>query len=384
MIQELCLNLQFSSIELSDSEILAIIGPDKMAEIKAKDKSPKFAVYAVGQEGKSTPTILGEQSKPIMWMKEGISKLAAAIKAGTKLFFGHNEDNSTDNRESYGEVIASAERMIQGKNTAIAVCYIPKEKQEFVGKQDIISMEAVIEMVDQGVHYVADSIAKVTGLAIGSSAKWTPAMPGAKQLMMVQAMSTDQTTTEPTGGKPKMEVTFQDVQKFIQERKVFPSQLYKPHEIFGQPVKTKDGKVYYQGGDRVLQDDANEYFQNQFKEQADIYIKENDELKNKSTELEKKAKDYYLKVAKQEYIPQVEQVAKDKKFPETALKILKLKTKNIDIPEDEAERTKLTDRILAEVEEEHKELFGDKPSDQKAVPVPAGALNAGGDSGETF
>lgn len=382
MIQELCLNLQFSSLALSDTEILAIIGPDKMAEIKAKDKNPKFAVYAVGQEGKSNPTILGEQSKPIMWMKEGISKLAKAIKAGTKLFFGHNKDNSTEGREAYGEVVASCERMIQGKNTAIAVCYIPKEKQEFVGKQDIVSMEAVIEMVDQGMEYVADSIQKVTGLAIGSSDKWQPAMPGAKQLMMVQAMSTDQATLETAGGKPKMEVTFQDVQKFIQERKVFPSQLYKPHEIFGQPVKTKDGKVYYQGGDRVLQDDANEYFQNQFKEQADIYIKENEELKNKSTELEKKAKDYYLKVAKQEYIPHVEQVAKDKKFPDTALKILKLKTKNIDIPEDETERAKLTDRILAEVEEEHKELFGDKPADNKQVP--AGALSTGVDDQETF
>lgn len=368
---------------MSESEILGIIGPDKMAEIKAKDKAPKFAVYAVGQEGESKPTIIGQESKPIMWLKEGISKLAAAIKAGTKLFFGHNKDNSTQGREVYGEVVASCERMIQGKNTAIAVCYVPKEKQEFVGKQDIISMEAAIEMIDQGAHYVADSIAKVTGLAIGSSDKWTPAMPGAKQLMMVQAMSTDSQQQEPTGGKPKMEVTFQDVQKFIQERKVFPSQLYKPHEIFGQPVKTKDGKVYYQGGDRVLQDDANEFFQAQFKEQAEIYLKENEELKGKSAELEKKAKDYYLKVAKQEYIPLVESKAKEKKYPETALKILKLKTKNIDIPEDEAERAKLTDRILAEVEEEHKELFGD-PTKQDNKEIPAGPLSPSGDPEDTF
>jgi len=385
MIQELCLNLQFSSVQLSQSEIADIVGTDKMADIKAKDKAPEFAVYAIGQEGKSNPTILGEQSKPIMWLKEGISKLAKAIKAGTKLFFGHNEDNSTENRKSYGEVVASCERNIQGKNTAIAVCYIPKENRAMVAKQDIISMEAVIEMVDQGAHYIADSISKVTGLAIGSSEQWTPAMPGAKQLMMVQAMATEQTTIEPTGGKPNMserEFSFADFVKFKEDRKVFVSQAYKPEEVVGQKVRTKEGKVYYQGGDRVFQEALNDYFQEGFKEQANDLIEKIGVLEQKLAETEGKAKGYYLKVAKQEYIPHVEEKAKEKKFPETALKILKLKTKNLDIPEDEAERSKLTDRILAEVEEEHKELFGDKPADKKSIP--AGQVKVGNDPEDTF
>lgn len=378
MEQTIFLDIQFSSIILPEAEILAEIGEEKMRKIKAMDPKPKFVVYAVGQEGKSNPNILAGDNKPVMWMKEKISQLAKSIKAGTKLFFGHNKDNSTEGRESYGEVVASFERMIAGKNTALIVAYVPAEKREFVAKQDIISMEAVIELVDQGMQYLADGIKKVTGLAIGSSENWKPAMPGAAQLSMIQAMSiTTLEKPEVKMDEPKSggETTFVGVEKFVKDRKVFVSQLYTPADVFGIPTKDDKGRIRFQGGDYKFREDAEKYVASIFDEKAQDIIEENKRLKEELDKTNQVKKEYFNKAVKSEWIPQLKQKAQEKKYTDKALKLLDLETQGLDIPEDEAEREKLGEKILQVVAEKHKALFDDVADTDKDKPLPKPGQN---------
>jgi hypothetical protein len=384
MKQTLILNFQASEIPITEDDVLSMIGESKLSEIKKTDEKPSFAAYVVGQEGTSNPKILDGGQKPMQWLKSSISKMVSAIQNGTKLFHGHNKDNSTEGRESFGEVVASTEREVNGKNTAIIVCHVDPKKKDFVKKQDIISIEAITEVFETAKEYIVDTVEAVKGFAIGSSDTWSPGIPGARQLLMVQAMAAD--TAELTKVGNTMEVTFEQVKQFITERKVFPSQLYKAHEIFGAPVKRKDGTVYYQGGDRVLQDDANEFLNAVVQEKTLEIAKQKEEIEIKAKDIEDKYKTVYQKTAQLEFIPEIEKAAKDKKYPETALKLLKLETKGIEIPEDSIQREALKNQILATVEEKHKELFGGSTQQEEKSTVASGQGNAnpGSDNEETF
>ena len=382
MQKTLLLNFQASEIPLTEEEVLTLVGDAKIAEIKKTDEKPSFAAYVVGQEGISNPKVLDGTQKPMQWLKSSISKMVSAIQNGTKLFHGHNKDNSTEGRESFGEVIASTERNVNGKNTAIIVCHVDKAKKDFVKDQDIISIEAVTEVYETAKEYIVDTIEKVKGFALGSSKNWTPGIPGARQLLMFQAMAADTLEADTDlqnknkGGKP-MDVTFEQVKQFITERRVFPSQLFKAHEIFGAPVKRKDGSVFYQGGDRVLQDEANEYLQHQVQEQTSELSKQKEEAEKKATEIEGKFKTVYQKTAQLEFLPELERIAKEKKFPDSALRLLKVETKGIEIPEDLAQRELLKNQIFSTVEEKHKELFGEMEGGKTTTtPAGSGAGNA--------
>lgn len=377
------LSIQCAALDISRDEILSRIGASKIAEIKKTDPNPEFVVYAAGQEGTWNPRIIGDSAKPIVWMRDAISKLSAMIQAGTKLFSGHNADNSTENRVSYGNVVSSFEKDINGKNTAIIIAYVDPAKKEFVSKQDIISVEASVSLIDRGAQYLADTVSRVSGLAIGSSDKWTPASPGAKQLSMIQAMDVNiQANETQTGETKKMTEQanpvfgFSDMQRFKDERKVFASQLYKAHEIVGQKVKMKDGKVIYQGGDRVLQDELNEYFQEGFKEQAAEILAENEALKKQLEEVGGKAKQYYNKVSKYEFIPEIKKVATEKKFTPKAIEILEDLLDESEIPEDEKQKEAFQEAILAKAAAKHEKYFKEAgQSDTTKVATPAASAS---------
>lgn len=261
--------------------------------------------------------------------------------------------------------------MLQGKNTALIIAYVPPEKQEFVSKQDIISMEAVIELLDQGMQYVADGIKKVTGLAIGSSQNWTPAMPGAAQLSMIQAMSVE--TPEKKVDEPtKNEFTFVDFEKFKNDRKVFVSQVYTPAEVFGIATKDEKGRIRFQGGDYKFRQESEKYVNSIFEEKANELIEENNKLKEQLQQTEQAKKQYFNKAVKSEWIPALKQKAQEKKYTDKALKLLELETQDLEIPEDEAEREKLGDKILQVVADKHKALFDDAATSDKKVEKPSG------------
>jgi hypothetical protein len=179
------LSLQCLSSSLSSSEIMALIDSDTISRIKAVDPHPFFQAYSICHEGTSQPSILGDTARPIHWTRAAVQSIKNIILKGVKFFKGHNADNSTDKRESLGEIVASTEREIGGKLHHIAVGYFPNKEK--VSDSDICSQEANWNLFEQAGHWFAGTIDKLTGIALSNSKVDKPAFADAKRLGMVQA-----------------------------------------------------------------------------------------------------------------------------------------------------------------------------------------------------
>jgi hypothetical protein len=211
----------FTDMKLSQEEILKNINPEDLAKIKEINYHPYFRAYSMAHEGTFTPRIIGEKEpKPIKWTRQAIQSIKNIVVKGIKFFKGHNEDNSTDNRKSFGEVVSNFEKEIDGKIHHIVVGYFP-DKNAIVDS-DIISMEADWTFLDNAGKWIADKIENITGIALGDSRIEQPAFTKAKLLGAVQANLEKET---------KMEITFQDVVNFCKERNVWPSQIYSIDQI---------------------------------------------------------------------------------------------------------------------------------------------------------
>src|SRR5512138_237980 len=94
----------FKVPSISPNEILSLIPESVLSEIRQKDAHPLFQAYSFCHEGTSQPRIIGDTAKPIHWLRTAIQSIKGKVSKGIKFFLGHNEDNSTDNRESLGEI----------------------------------------------------------------------------------------------------------------------------------------------------------------------------------------------------------------------------------------------------------------------------------------
>src|SRR5512136_108914 len=248
-------NVQLQCFILSDisqEEILRHIEPDILNKIKQKDLHPFFTAYSIAHEGESNPRILNDPSnKPIIWLKEAIQSIKNKIKKGIKFFKGHNDDNSTDNREALGEVVGDFQKEINGNLNHIVIGYHPKDKVQEVKKRTICSQEAIWNLADQGVNYIAGALKELTGIALGRPEEEQPAFRGAQRLGMVQAFEIN------NPGRIKetnMAVTYEDLltvdvrllQRVIEARAFWPNQLFgndydmSQDRIFGQIYREKE------------------------------------------------------------------------------------------------------------------------------------------------
>jgi len=184
------INVQLISYRLqafSQNEILELIDPAVLQEIKAKDEHPFFQMYSICHEGNSKPKIIGEDNKtPMTWTRKAIQSIKNVIKRGINFFKNHNEDNSTNNRPSLGEIVGYTEKMIDGVLHGLTIGYFPPDKREEAKKLDICSQESVWNFIENSGQLIADSIESLTGIALSDSKEDTPAFAGAKRLGMVQ------------------------------------------------------------------------------------------------------------------------------------------------------------------------------------------------------
>jgi hypothetical protein len=255
----------------NQNEILAMIDNETLNKIKQTDPHPFFQVYSICHDGVSNPKLLGDtDNKPISWSRRAVQSLKNIVLKGIKFFRGHNADNSVENRDPIGEIVANKEIEIDGKLNHIAIAYHRPEVVKEVKEYDICSQEGIWNFIESAGSLLADSVERITGIALGNSKTESPAFSGAKRLGMVQAFETtgevgeNKTGGEPAnnGGKPKekiMDLKLKDVIDFIEENKVHPTQL---------KFKIEDLR-----NDRNL----NTYFEN---------------LENKVTEAEKKLKTF--------------------------------------------------------------------------------------------
>jgi hypothetical protein len=349
MTNKIQVRLQCLNIKLSANEILNMIDKQDLNKIKEKDDHPFFQAYSFCHEGLSKPRIIGntgeKEEEPVKWTRKAVQSLKNVIIKGIKFFKGHNKDNSIENRNHYGEVIANKEMEIKGKLHHVIVGYFPDK--EAVKNDDIVSQEGLWNFVKTATGIIADSVEKITGIALGNSEYDSPAFEGAHRLGTVQCFEGEGDSQNNDGGDPpkKKEKTMnlQDVINYIRDNKVHITQL--PFTIEDIKADRNLGKIIddleKENQDlKKFKEDATkekEEYEKQIKEFKDkdnlVQAKENfkkllteskaDEKEKKYIELrfgkekledmsEKGLKEFYEKKA-QEYKDEIKPLLNDKK-----------------------------------------------------------------------
>ncbi len=219
------LYIQAMAAKITQEELRENLPAETMAKLQGKTVTP----YVIGEEGRSTPNVRGEGHRVLTWPRAVIRRMSQTIKAGTKLFVGHNSDSSTENRPDVGEVVGTFSRIVKDKLQAVAVTVLGSGTDDY----DICSIEADAEFDKDG--HVGD-IGEISGIALGSSKTDSPAFPGAQRVAALQCFgeAAPKEENKPTlekGDKNKMEITFIDVQKAIKDMKIYPHQLYSEAEM---------------------------------------------------------------------------------------------------------------------------------------------------------
>lgn len=267
----------------SNIDILSIIEPNILQEIKQNDPHPFFKAYIIAHEGTSSPKIINEGYKEISWGKRAIKSIKNAIKKGIQFFKGHNEDNSIENRKSLGEVVGNIEKEIDGKLNNIVIGYFPPEHRNEVENYNICSMEAVWNIIQKSGKLIGDTIHELTGIALGNSNYENPAWAGAKEIACVQAF-----TNQERGiiMSEDSKITFGIISSWIKDHNVWPSQLFSIDEI----KKDREFKNISENENKIIDlEKQNNEYQNELKSIQEQYdkIKIEQQKSNISSRIEK-------------------------------------------------------------------------------------------------
>jgi hypothetical protein len=215
-------------LAMADSEILGLISPRTIKDIKREDTNPVFKVFRVGQEGESRPRIVGIGTTVQRWYQSAIEKLTEKLGLGIPVYHNHAATNTGENRQAIGEIVGKALKNIEGSLSSIAVAYIYPQFKDL--PLDVASIEAgVMVPQDRREFDVKDvDISEVTGIALGNSSMNKPAFPGATLLAQLQAFA-----EKPHQGDHKM--TLEEIKTAIQEGKFGPSDVFAPLALTSDP-----------------------------------------------------------------------------------------------------------------------------------------------------
>ncbi len=225
-VQAFTVRLLLNIRSFSQNKIIELIPKNTYNKILKKDKHPFFAMYSICHEGISTPVIIDEGPKKIIWPRKAIQSIKNIWTKGVKLFKGHNKDSSHSGRKVIGYVIHSFQKEIEGKLHHIVITYHSPKVRNEVKDLDVCSQEAEWNFFDYAKQLIADKIEKLTGIALANSKKELPAFAQAKRLGYVQAFEQDFKSVGKTnlkndiGGKnymAKRNATDQDVDNIFSQ-----------------------------------------------------------------------------------------------------------------------------------------------------------------------
>jgi hypothetical protein len=216
-------------LAMADSEILGLISPRTIRDIKREDPNPVFKVFRVGQEGESRPHIVGVGATVQRWFQSAVEKLTERLGLGLPVYHNHMPTNTSKNRPAIGEIVGKALKNIEGSLSSIAVAYIYPQFKDL--PLDIASIEAGVMVPQDSREFdVKDvDISEVTGIALGNSLIKKPAFPGATLLAQLQAFA----ETNRSGGEINM--TTAEIKKAIREAGLQPSDVFSLKEITADP-----------------------------------------------------------------------------------------------------------------------------------------------------
>jgi len=226
----------------TQDEILAMIDDETLDKIKQKDEHPFFQAYTMMHEGVSKPRLLGDGYKKIHWTKQAVNSVKNIITKGVQFFVMHNKDNSTNNRKSMGEIVADKLEDVNGKARHVIVGYFPPDTREEAKKYDVISQEANWNFIEQAGQLFADSIEKLTGIALGDSNYNKPAFREARRLGFVQAFENEGNNMN--FDEIKKVISFDQIKQLVGERTIRPWQLFSENDMLDDRVFGKKLSEY--------------------------------------------------------------------------------------------------------------------------------------------
>jgi hypothetical protein len=321
-----------ASRQFTEDDIIDIIGIDLYNEKKDKTPGGLFKAFVLMHEGASNVKTLSSGGiKKIWWGRKAIQAALDKVKKGIKFFNKHNKDNSTKDRDEFGEIVGKVQREIDGKDSVVVVGYFPPDKRQAVEKSDGVSMEAVWNILEKGNQYIADGIEKITGISLCSTADGEkPGFSGAQQLATVQAYN-EVNMSELNATQPKQSIDFDDIdfkefKRIARKLRIFPSQIWDMEDIIGKRVVSENGAVSYIGGDR----DVQEYVEKQ------LFGIGEKEIKKLQTDLEQTRKDNSVLKQKLDIYnaqPRIEELAKELKLPAHVINLAKANINSLKIGE---------------------------------------------------
>lgn len=213
---------------MADDEVLAMISPRVIKDIKHTDPTPMFKAFCIGQEGAANPKIVGVGATVQRWYQAAIEKLTNKMRLGVSAFHNHAATNKEKNRQPVGEIVGKVMKKINGLLSSIAVAYIFPQFRDL--PLDVASIEADIQVPYGSREFDVDDIdvLDVTGIALGNSQIDKPAFAGATLLATLQAMA-----EKTPQGDNKM--TLEEIKAGIQEGKFKPSDLFGAKELTSDP-----------------------------------------------------------------------------------------------------------------------------------------------------
>ena len=295
---------------MAESEIMAMVSRDLLAEIKATDSSPVLKAFVVGHEGEAHGNLIGVGNIVKKWFGDAIEKLNNKISVGLKLFHGHAATNDTEGRVSIGKVVGKSLLNIKDRLSSVVACWIYPEYRHL--PLDVASIEADIDLVgdSQDRLYVAD-VNEISGIALGNSEIETPGFPGATLLGQLQAFA------ETTLNKGDNKMTLAELKEAIKEGKFQVSDLFDRESIFADSLISEQVKEKVSNASgynyRKLED---------LTEERATLKKELEEAKTKITESEKEKNTLKLESAKTKIGSLFEAQKTERKLDEKQVKFI--------------------------------------------------------------
>lgn len=233
------IKIQATKSDLTLEEIRNELTPKQLARVKGKVLTP----YIIAEEGVSKPRVIGEGSKILNWSREVIQKVKNKVQSGLKLYHGHNEDNSTNNRKSVGEVVTSLTKEVGGRLQTIAIACMNSLENSF----DVCSIEADVFEENGNVS----DVETISGIAVANSQVEQPAFNNARRLIPVQFFNSEEELQEPERIKT-MNITYDDLmnvpldmfKKVAKAKEIHPAQIFDLSDIendreFGSLISDK-------------------------------------------------------------------------------------------------------------------------------------------------
>lgn len=220
------------------AEIASFVDQDALSRIKRVDATPLIRVYSIGHEGEANLNFPWIGQRTLKWAQAAVEWIRDKLDIGTPVFDRHTSPtNSTENRETLGEVIGRTTRKIGDKLNTLAAVYI---RPQFRDKElDVASFEAEMYYDHDGVEAWPTGIDRITGIALSNSGIDRPGFPGATLLGAVQAFVQAQGFAE---GKGSMG-TLADLKKLVEELKPNPSDLFTKDVLVADKTVVEHLKV---------------------------------------------------------------------------------------------------------------------------------------------